>query len=132
MNLADVIRKYEEELKAHQSGAMMSMAEAAHGEVWCDAILADLRQLQESPYIRWIDYGKAYGQLVRDLEQIGESIVGIQVNFAGSHRYPALCPKGQHLVGDIDADGGGAGEEYLAYVIVTRYRRLLTAEELNE
>ncbi len=85
-----------------------------------------------SPHIKWINYGKTYGQLVRDLEQAGESIVGIQVNFAGSHRYPELYPKGQHLVGDIDAYDGGAGEEYLAYVIVTRYRRVVTAEQLNE
>ncbi len=132
MNLNDLIRKYEEELKAHESGGKMFGLEGTYGKVWCRVILTDLRQLQESSPIKWIDYGKAYGQLVRDLEQVGESIVGIQVNFAGSHRYPELCPKGRHLVGDIDADGGGAGEEYLAYVIVTRYRRVLTAEQLNE
>lgn len=82
----------------------------------------------------WIDYGKTYGRLGRDLRQMGESIVGIQVDFAGSDRCPVLCPKGRHLVGDINAEGDVSGEEYmmLEYVIVARYRRVLTAEELEE
>ncbi len=42
-----LIEKYEEELAAHKSGEMMSMAEAVHGEKWCEIILKDLRKLEE-------------------------------------------------------------------------------------
>ena len=47
MKLDALIEKYENELKAHESGVMMSMAEAVHGEKWCEIILADLKQLKE-------------------------------------------------------------------------------------
>jgi len=43
-----LIEKYKNELAAHRSGEMMSMAEAVHGEKWCEIILADLQKLKES------------------------------------------------------------------------------------
>ena len=84
--------------------------------------------------IRWIQFDKTYGQLCHELTQMGKSPVGIQVDFRGSEEYPALCPKGPHLVGDIEAGGDISGEEYqmLTHIVVTRYRRLLTAEELSQ
>ncbi len=47
MDKAELIEKYEKELKAHKSGEMMSMAESVHGEKWCEIILKDLKELEE-------------------------------------------------------------------------------------
>ncbi len=85
-------------------------------------------------YIRWIDYGKTFGELCLEETVVVEGgPTGLQVDFEGTEEDPALCPKGPHLVGDINAAGDISGEEYqmLTHVIVTRYRRVLTAEELK-
>ena len=85
-------------------------------------------------HIRWIDYGKTYGELcLEEIVVVEGGPTGLQVDFEGSEDYPALCPKGPHLVGDINAAGDISGEEYqmLTPLIVTRYRRVLTAEELK-
>ena len=79
-----------------------------------------------SLHIRWVDYGKTYGELCLEEIVVAEGgPTGLQVDFEGSEDYPALCPKGPHLIGDLE------GEQMLTHVIVTRYRRLLTAEELR-
>ena len=79
----------------------------------------------------WIDYGKTYGQLVHDLKQVGESIVGIQVDLIDP-RFPN--EPGLFLIGDLNREGDVSGEEYMMITswTVTRYRRVLTAEELEE
>lgn len=48
MDLDQLIEKYENEVVAHKSGEMMSMAEAVHGEKWCEHFLAELKQLKET------------------------------------------------------------------------------------
>jgi hypothetical protein len=47
MTIAELIKKYEDELASAESGEMQSMAEATYGEIWCKKILEDLRALEE-------------------------------------------------------------------------------------
>ena len=91
-------------------------------------------ELRKESVVDWVEYGKDYGQLRHDLGLVGESIVGVQVDIKRSEEYPALCPGGLHLIGDIEAGGDVSGEGYrvIENVIVVRYRRLLTAEQLGE
>lgn len=87
-----------------------------------------------SENIGWIPFGKTYAELVSYMTKIGKSTVGIQVDFKGSKEYPALCPKGRYLIGNLSTCGAGfyqSGEGTLDNIIVRRYRRVLTAEELN-
>ncbi len=82
----------------------------------------------------WIEYGKSYGQLRHDLESVGESIVGVQIDIGRPEGYPVLCKNGLNLIGDIEEGGDISGEYYVDIedAIVVRYRRLLTAEQLEE
>lgn len=45
--LQALIQKYEQELAAHKSGKMMSLAESVYGKIWCERILEDLRTLEK-------------------------------------------------------------------------------------
>ncbi len=83
----------------------------------------------------WVEYGKSYGQLRHDLESVGESIVGVQIDLRLSEKRPILhVEEGLHLIGDIEEGGDISGEYYVVIeeVIVVRYRRLLTAEQLRD
>ncbi len=82
----------------------------------------------------WIEYGKSYDQLRHDLELAGENIVGVQIDIRLSKENPAWVVGGRHLIGDIEEGGDVSGEEYIVIgeVIIARYRRLLTAEQLEE
>lgn len=81
----------------------------------------------------WIKYGKSYYCLCRDLKQKGESIVGVQVDIKRSERYPSCT--GLLLVGHIESGSvisEGEVFEETDNMIILRYRRLLTAEQLEE
>lgn len=83
----------------------------------------------------WVKYGKSYYQLRCELSQKGESIVGVQVDIQRSEKYPALCRGGLHLVGDVETGSvisGGERFEEIDSVHILRYRRLLSAFELEE
>jgi hypothetical protein len=86
--------------------------------------------------VEWVDYGKTYGQLQQELEQSGESTVGLQV-----HLQPPQVPgspgfmlsEGRYLIGDIESGGDVSGEYYSVITrhTVVRYRRLVNAEQLE-
>ncbi len=82
----------------------------------------------------WVEYGKSYGQLRHDLKLVGETTVGVQIDIKRSEDFPALCPGGLQLIGGIEEGGDISGEYYhdITGVIVVRYRRLLTAEQLRD
>ncbi len=81
----------------------------------------------------WVKYGKSYYCLHRDLKQKGESIIGVQVDVERSERYPSCA--GLLLVGHVESGSvisEGEVFEEIDNVIVLRYRRLITAEQLEE
>ena len=83
---------------------------------------------------RWTEYGKTYYELRRELKSVGESIVGVQVDIKQSEEYSLLCEGGPHLVGHVETNSIVSGGEpfwEMDNIIVARYRRLLTAEELD-
>ncbi len=83
----------------------------------------------------WIGYGKSFYQLRQELSQKGESIIGVQVDIMQSEEYPSLGEGGLHLVGHVEAGSvisGGEHFEEIDNVFVLRYRRLLSAEQLEE
>jgi hypothetical protein len=41
----DLIQKYEEKLKEYKDGHLMSTNESLHGQIWCEDILKDLKEL---------------------------------------------------------------------------------------
>ncbi|KKL95829.1 hypothetical protein LCGC14_1850700 [marine sediment metagenome] len=84
--------------------------------------------------MEWIQYGKTYGDLQHELAKVGETTVGVQIDLEGSEEYRASCSKGLHLIGDINEPGDVSGEEYMMIddCIITRYRRLLTKEQLEK
>ncbi len=80
--------------------------------------------------IRWIDFGKTYTQLRKELADAGESTVGIQIQL----EKPLHRKNEPILIGDVDEFGDVTRERFLllGYWTVLRYRRLLTAEELSQ
>ncbi len=81
----------------------------------------------------WIKYGESFYRLRQDLSQKGESIVGVQVDVERSERYPSCA--GLLLVGHIEVGSVvSEGEQFeeIDNVFILRYRRLLTAEQLEE
>jgi hypothetical protein len=83
--------------------------------------------------MEWIDYGKTYEQLQKDLAAVEETTVGIQLDIQKPEWCPTLCSAGLHLVGDLNEPGDVSGEEYamISSCIIIRYRRLLTKEQLK-
>ena len=85
--------------------------------------------------VSWVKYGKTYGQLCQDLKEVGETPVGVQIDIRGSQEYPELCPGGLYLIGDIEMGTyliDGKAWSAINYCVILRYRRLLTAEQLEE
>jgi hypothetical protein len=85
--------------------------------------------------MNWIGYGKSFYQLRHELSQKGESIIGVQVDITPSEEYPSLCKGGLHLVGHVEVGSvisEGEHFEEIDNVFILRYRRLLSAEQLEE
>ena len=83
----------------------------------------------------WIEYGKSFYDLRQELARRGESVVGVQVEIRRSEKYPELCVGGLHLVGHVETGSvlsEGEHFEEIDNVFILRYRRLLTAAQLEE
>ena len=81
--------------------------------------------------IRWVEYGGTYGELCHEEIIVVEGgPTGIQVDLIAP-RFPN--EPGIFLIGDINKEGDISGEEYMMITnwVVTRYRRLLTAKNLE-
>jgi hypothetical protein len=96
-------------------------------------VTVDHADLELDPMFGWITYGKSYKDLRDEMEVRGESLVGVQVDLEECeprHRFRG----GIYLVGHLELGGDVSGEYYatVEHQIVIRYRRLLTAEQLEE
>lgn len=110
-------------------------------EVWVvnwDGLLKNVSEIRESliqldSRIPWIKCGKSYEDLRDEMEAKGESLEGVQVELMEEHDTYHF-PGGRSLVGSLMVSGDVSGEEYITveHQIVIRYRRLLTAKQLEE